>query len=41
MLEANHWTEHGGLRGRTVGAEGVCNPIERTTVSTNQNPYSA
>jgi hypothetical protein len=37
---ANHWTEHrvpnGGVRERTEGAEGVCNPIGRTTISTNQ-----
>jgi hypothetical protein len=34
MLTANHRTEHedhnGGVRGRTEGAEGVCNPIGRT-----------
>ena len=40
MLTANHWTEHrdpsGEVRGRNEGAEGVCNPIGRTTVSTNQ-----
>jgi hypothetical protein len=39
MLTANHWTEHrdpnGGVRERTEGAEGVCNPIGRTTISTN------
>jgi hypothetical protein len=39
MLQANHWTEHGipngGVRERTEGVEGVCNPIGRTTVSTN------
>jgi len=39
MLAANHWIENrvpnGGVRGRTEGAEGVCNPIERT-ISTNQ-----
>jgi hypothetical protein len=42
MLTANHWTEHGvpnrGVRERTEGVEGVCNPIGRTTVSTNQTP---
>jgi hypothetical protein len=37
MLAANHGTEHGdpdgGVRGRTEeGAEGVCNPIGRTTI---------
>jgi hypothetical protein len=40
MLADNHWTEHrvpnGGVRVRTEGAEGVCNPIERTKTSTNQ-----
>jgi hypothetical protein len=39
MFEANHWTEHGvpkkGLRERTEGVEEVCNPIGRTTTSTN------
>ena len=45
MLTANHWTEHkvpnGGVRERTEEAEGVCNPIGRTTVSTNQIPQSS
>jgi hypothetical protein len=40
MLAANHQTEHrGSNRGVTreiEGAEGVCNPIGRTTISTNQ-----
>ena len=40
MLAANHWTEHGflngGVRERTEGPEGVCKPIGRTTISTNQ-----
>jgi hypothetical protein len=40
MLAANHWTEHRdtneGVRGRTKGAEGVCNPMGRITISTNQ-----
>jgi hypothetical protein len=39
MLAANHQTEHldpnGGVRGRIEGAERVCNPIGRTTISTN------
>jgi hypothetical protein len=39
MLAANHQTEHrdpnGGVRGKTEKAEGVCNPIGRTTISTN------
>lgn len=37
-----HQTEHGvpsqGVRGRTEGAEGVCIPIGRTTIATNQTP---
>jgi hypothetical protein len=40
MLTANHQTEYGvpngGVRGRNEGAEGVCNPIGRKTISTNQ-----
>jgi hypothetical protein len=39
MLVANHWSKYGvfngGVKERTEGAEGVCNPIERTTISTN------
>jgi hypothetical protein len=39
MLIANHWTEdmvpNGGVRKRTKRAEGVCNPIGRTKISTN------
>jgi hypothetical protein len=39
MLAANHWADHGdpseGVRESTEGAEGVCNPIERTAISTN------
>jgi hypothetical protein len=27
-----------GVRGRTEGAKGVCNPTERTTISTNLDP---
>jgi hypothetical protein len=42
MLAANLWTEdrvpNGGVRESTEGAEGVCNPIGRTTISTNQTP---
>jgi hypothetical protein len=42
MLAANHWTEHrvpnGGVREKTEGAEGVCNPIGRAIISTNQIP---
>jgi len=41
MLAANQRTEHGesngGIRGRTEGADGICNPIGRTTLSTNQS----
>jgi hypothetical protein len=40
LLAVNHQTEHGdpngAVRGRTEGAEGVCNFIRRTTISTNQ-----
>jgi len=41
MLAATHWTEQGTpmeeLEKRlTEGAEGVCNPIGRTTISTKQ-----
>jgi len=39
MLAANHWTQqrdsNGGFREKTEEAEGVCNPIGRTTISTN------
>jgi hypothetical protein len=42
MLAANHRTERGvpsgRVRERTEGAEDVCNPIGRTTLSTNQTP---
>jgi len=42
MVAANHQTEqgdpNGGVREKTEGAEGVCNPIGRTTISTNQTP---
>jgi hypothetical protein len=45
MLTANHWTEHGvpseGVRERTERAEGVCNPIGRTTISANQTLQSS
>jgi hypothetical protein len=41
MLKTNHWTEQGfpneEVREGTEGAEGVCNPIGRTAVPTNQN----
>jgi hypothetical protein len=39
ILTADHWTEMGDpdgrVRGRIGDAEGVCNPIGRTRVSTN------
>jgi hypothetical protein len=42
MLSANHWTKHrvpnGRAGERTEGAEGVCNPVGRTIISTNQIP---
>ena len=38
----NHWVkvrdQYRRVRGRTEGAEGDCNPIGRTTVSTNGDP---
>jgi hypothetical protein len=41
MFTANHWTEHGypseRVRGRTEGAEGVCNPIKTKQNKTKQN----
>jgi len=40
-LATNYLTEHGdsygGVRERTKGAEGVCNPIGRMTISINQS----
>jgi hypothetical protein len=43
MLAANHWSVHGdpkrGVRERTEGTEGVCNPIERT-ISINQTSHA-
>jgi hypothetical protein len=30
----------GGIKERTKGAEGVCNPIGRTTIPTNKTPNS-
>jgi hypothetical protein len=45
MLAVNHWTEHrgpyGGVRGKAEEAEGVCNPIGRTAISTNQITQSS
>jgi hypothetical protein len=44
MLTPNHQTENGDPKGqvrrKTEGAERVCSPIGRKTVSTNQTPYS-
>jgi hypothetical protein len=38
MVAVNHQTEHmvhsGGVRERTDGAEGICNPLGRKTIST-------
>ena len=40
IITANYWTDHwiprGGVKEKTEGAEGVCNPIGRTTILTNQ-----
>jgi hypothetical protein len=45
MLAANHHTNHGDqngeVRGRTVGAEGLCNTIARKTVSINTTLQSS
>ena len=45
MLAAKHQTEQGdlnwGVRERAGGAERVCNPIGKTTVSTYQTPQSS
>ena len=45
ILTANHWSETGDPNGRVMerseGAEGECNPIGRSTVSTNQMPQSS
>jgi len=45
MLVANHWSENGvpngASRERTEVAEGLCNSIRRTTLSTNQNPQNS
>jgi hypothetical protein len=42
MLTASHQTEHRNpnevVRRITEGIEGTCNPIGRTTISTNQSP---
>jgi hypothetical protein len=45
ILAANHQTYHrdanGVVRGMIKGAQGVCNSIGRTTISTNENPQSS
>jgi hypothetical protein len=42
MFKAKHQTKHGnpngGVRERTEGVEGDCNPIGRTKISTIQTP---
>jgi hypothetical protein len=42
ILTANHCSEcrvpNGRVRERKEGAEGVCNPIDKATISTNQTP---
>jgi hypothetical protein len=42
MLTVIYWMEHRapnvGVRESTQGAKGVCNPIEGTTIRTNQYP---
>ena len=45
MYTVKSWTVHGDpnveVRAMTVGAEGVCNPIGRTTKSSNQTLQSS
>ena len=45
MLAVNHqnelWDPNVEVRGRTEGAEEVCNIIGKTTISTNQTPQSS
>jgi hypothetical protein len=45
VLTGNHWTEpgdhNGRVRKRIEGAEEDCNPIGRTTISTNLNIQSS
>ena len=45
MVATNHQTEHGdtdeGARERTEGAGRVCNPMGRTTLSTNQTLHNS
>jgi hypothetical protein len=44
MFAANYWTEcrvpNRGLREEIEGFEGICSPIGRTTISTNQIPQN-
>jgi hypothetical protein len=44
MLATKHWNEHrnpnGRVRKRSERTELLCNPIGRTTISTNQIPQS-
>ena len=45
MLAANLWTEYeipdGGVEEGTEGAEGICSPMEGSTMSTGQTPQSS
>jgi hypothetical protein len=45
IFTVNHWTEPkdhiGRIRGRTEGAEGDCNTIERATISTDPSEFPA
>jgi hypothetical protein len=41
MKITKHRVPDGGGRERTEGAEGVYNPIGKTTISTNQNSQSS
>jgi hypothetical protein len=45
IFTANHWTErvvpNKGVSEGTEGVEGVCNPIGRTIISTNQMPQNS
>jgi hypothetical protein len=42
FTSVKNWTKHGiPNRERTEEAEGVCNPIGRTTISTNQTPQNS
>jgi hypothetical protein len=45
MLVQNHCNEredhNGGVTGRIEGVEVVCNPIGKTTITTNQMPQSS